>query len=323
MEYIDNSIERNLASIKRLRVEVCRVLGEPCLIDVHQRFGFAFSPFKIPSPELIARQRPDCSTTGLTLSAAPVSEVEHSVSKIEEWKVLADKGDVFDCKENSCLAFVKVRPSKKRAITSGLALCKILHVGDQYGSLEDCQAVWWLQDWKELVNVIEWFTSVDCMMGLPDFEIIIAHKKLDHDRILATIDQALRNPSLSYTTNVDKGHIIAVAEQRVSSILKPFREMATIRIDASMFNKTADIAWTGIVLSTTLYVNRQATASEDDWHLPNRVQEQAYVSSLRSKIRELLSESCKPATWVGSSRLLCEVSGNLTPPLKYFGRPSE
>ena len=293
----ENHCMNNLDRIQRK--EMCYVIGGPCLIDKSGNdFGYAIPPFKIASPWQLARGRPSCSVAGVNITWLPADRVSDAQTTIASWKRLADDQAKFDCDDNYCLGLVRTILGDPHG--SRLAVCEFLRIDGVVGAPQRCLLLNPEHDGSTYVPTISGFTTIQCYIGERDFTVSVMAGPDTSKQIVESFNRTLQGPPWLYTTRLENQSLLATARDRVSPVLSPWREKVTVRVDFRMGRGVEfDVA-------TTIYVNRQNTPTDSDWHLPDQTQNQRYVSELLEALKGGLADSCVRLRWADSYNGWCE-----------------
>lgn len=248
----------------------------------------------------------------ITWGWVPIDQVNQGKQKLTQWREMALSGAVFDCEDLICHVLVEGVNEKQDSTEITYAVCRVDRVGDVIGAPRWCEQMAIILGEEIWLHAIIGSYSVAYAMGRPDFSLRIlpispSHALPTMKVVAKAIDGAFRDPPLALESqSLGDNAIIAAASFRVSPVLEGWREIVTIRVDLreAYWNGPGAI---GVIISTTLYVNRQNTSAPRDWSLPTRQQEVLYLAQIRRQIRGAVASLCKKAEWMNQEDVLCKM----------------
>jgi hypothetical protein len=232
----------------------------------------------------------------------PLKDVSHGEAHLTAWTKLVASGSIFSCDQLACFTIIRaISETGKERI---LAECSIANQA-LMGAPQDCKPLVITFGGNSWMAATVGSRDEMASMGRPDFTLTIRHKSpLSGSTILRAIETALTGAPLLLSATRVETTLIGTAEYRSSPILPGWRELVTVRVDVTSSRHFSD--YTGVTISTTLYVNRQNTVQPADWHLPTPAQEQAYSRAILSDLKTPIQALCLSSEWVDDKTLRCE-----------------
>ncbi len=281
-----------------------------CLVDKSEDAIYFLGRLQIAS---------EATIDGPGLLSEPVEDVENGRETVALWQSKAETGEVLHCEGQECYVAIRARyappigarPSAETPALPDLALCKIIRVGDQYGSPEDCAVAAWTERGRRYVEAVgAKFNNQLARAPHLLIEVLTHFRAEPQVPIARMLVQVLQAPPLSYTTttlNPSPGHseIVAVAQRRTSSILNATREWPTVRVGVEEPARGDAKSFIKVELGVELYVSSQADPANDDWHAANDDQAKAYRTVLETRIRDAMAAGCGMPTWENELFLEC------------------
>jgi hypothetical protein len=238
---------------------------------------------------------------------APVDQAERGLDILSRWNALASEGAYYECGTDECLTIVHISDSFDEG-TQALAECVVLksHVGAPL----DCVPIAQFSSKSAWIRVIFGYDSASALFGLPEIYFrLYADPLLPVNSVLNSVQKSLGQGSpLSLSAEIRGNSLFGTAAYRVSPILKDWRELVTVPVDVitADFGRIApQLSHTTIEASLTLYLNRQNTSANSDWHMPSREQESLYAEAIKAGIRDQLSSLCTTPKWRDQVTLEC------------------
>ncbi len=221
----------------------------------------------------------------------PLKVVRSGDKIFQEWKSLAESGETFNCSGATCNVIVEATGDNKPSNELWYASCNVKKIGNTIGAPEYCNQIAVENEkgvWIEAITGAS--ESPQAMLGRPDFSLKIHGTPPDGTSISKRVSEALKSSPLELETSIYGDHtVFGIASYRVSKVLPGWREIVTVRVDLGS-SGWSESKYTGVVISTTLYVNRQNTTSPNDWNLPTEQQNNAYLNIIKSGMLNSLKD---------------------------------
>lgn len=213
-------------------------------------------------------------------------EILDADESIRQWEAAANNGDYLECRESDCLSVVSTRNPQ------GLALCSTSVAGTVSGAPEHCRQVYVVSADARWIRVV-----IGALLPAPpvgaggrkdlEFKLVDVEESvvptLRKEIKLSFSQKPLR---LSFNSS-ESTSVTGVVDGLASEVLRGWREQMTVRVD--IYKKDSNVK---VVVSSTVYLNRQNTESSEDWHQPTILQTAQYVEAMKNSTYLGINASC-------------------------------
>jgi hypothetical protein len=169
---------------------------------------------------------------------------------------------------------------------------------------------------NKLITVVERGGVSLCSMGRPDFALLyVSRTSLPQPELQAIVTTVLANGPFNLTVERQRASIWATRTQAPSEVLRPYREWVTVRVDVAEAyidagqhrERGMQMKALGLVLASTILVNRQNTSRREDWAAASEMQERAYLDAIRARFREATKAICPSGGWIDHKIYNCDL----------------
>jgi len=248
----------------------------------------------------------------LDLAGAPIQSVKDGKFVYAGLQRDAYSHRLFDCAGPVCSVIVRAFADSAVGRETMLASCLVTVVGGGDGAPYDCGPVAVDGNGRGWIIIVAGYERVLFAPPMTTFDMRVASaKRLTIVSVLRAAKQAIEAKPFLLRTEVYPATVVGEREYAASKILPGWRERVYLRVDAAegvCQSPRTPVFCTYLKVSIEVYLSRQNTTREIDWHLPEAAQRNAYADSLRESLRLQLGLSCDQPTWIDSRTLGCGVA---------------
>ena len=227
--------------------------------------------------------------------SVPLKNVDNHQELMKTWSALAQKRELFDCEDEVCRILIENNLSTENEVVERrLYVCDVIKTKANIGVPDNCNV---LLIEKLPQTIVKTYLKVKATgypsRGVPDYTIkIFSEDKMDSDALFKILLKEFSDEPYVFNAEIyNSSKFLAISDGRSSPILKGWRERTSITVDAlPVKNKTE--SFFGVTVTTTLYVNKQATAEAKYWSAADRINENLYVATIKSIVLKAIEEYC-------------------------------
>jgi hypothetical protein len=246
------------------------------------------------------------------VSWIPASAINNGDAFITQVRDLAKSGKISNCWENTCSQVVSASSDGKAIF----AECSVRKIDDVTAFPRKCTAVMFQNGQKIWIKAISRFKFDGINPAAPITESITitagASLGVTEETLVRAAEVALtKEPFFFEKRSVRGGYnsLLAIANPRPSKVLAGgWFEWPTVSIEPSGLT---------LYIDCDLLVNKYNTTRPDDWHQPERAQQESYCGALVSSISRALESVCGNFGTVikdGTNQIECQGSAEKVGP---------
>ncbi|WP_433968373.1 hypothetical protein [Tunturiibacter gelidiferens] len=245
-----------------------------------------------------------------------LSDVLEGQKVLTVWQRLAAERIVFECEGRDCNELVHAWAETSGLRLEGLATCEVLLTEQRHVTPPTrCEPIALkMHDQWFIVGAYRLEYMFYNYAGRPDFVIALHYLDWNNgsqvpNKIVQAMMRALSSQPLALrVSSTADGEIVGVADYRFDRALQQFI-LVTVRIKFSAPALLGRIQVDPkVTVASTLYVSRQNSSTNSDWHLPSDQENAAYVDRLRDNVHQQLDGLCDTPHWQQSEGMIAEFS---------------
>lgn len=249
--------------------------------------------FLSPYPLILPRKLPKLKNKEHYTNWMDLKVAKNGEKIFDQWHKLAESRKLFDCKGNICSQLIKVLPENIDLKEAYIFSCLVYKSEDTLSPPQQCEQIAIITESATSVLGVTGNGTGLPSRGEPDYSIQIFTEKgklPTNTEILQSIEKQMLEGDLSLQSEVYNGSkLVGTAKGRSSLVLDGWREWIVITVDV---NQVKEKKFVGLTVTSTLYVNKQATADNKDWTMANDLQEDKYKEVIKDEISTSLNRLC-------------------------------
>lgn len=224
------------------------------------------------------------------------SDAENGSEALRNWERAAQKRKPI-CFDGHCWIFRKTTKLNLSANVNGvISACPVVMTKAALLPFGKCAIVSAFTKKRNYVRALLGYSYVQYSAGRPDIVISLGDSWPDVSVLKKSIEDGLRSPPLRLEISNQPSigpnfSIYGAAKFRRSPALPGWFEIITVHVQGGPPYPSDNRSEHGIVVSTSVYISKQATRRAQDYRLPEDAQQRAYNTMLIKELTRVLGVS--------------------------------